>query len=123
MRLEMEALIGERHGSYSVHPDWVAGYQSCLQTRFAEINAIGKAIKTREQALLSGLDAETAVRTADAMARLTVYQMDVKHAVVKEVDNQKTFVKFYNYGNKLDEAPIDLEEREQPAAIELGGNR
>ncbi|MEM9235063.1 MAG: hypothetical protein AAGA69_12595, partial [Pseudomonadota bacterium] len=89
MRFQMEALIGDNYGSYSVHPDWLDGYQSCLEVRFEEIGDIKDAIDRRQQALLSGQDAENAVRAADAMARLSVYQLDVRKEIEAEVSAQK----------------------------------
>ena len=100
MRLQMEALIGDVHGSYTVHPDWVAGYQSCLEVRFDEIKDVREAIDARQQNLLNGEDGEAAMRAADAVARLMVYQIDVRKAVEAELQEQKAFVEFYNFGHK-----------------------
>lgn len=50
LRLQMETLIGDDYGSYSVHPDWVEGYKSCLTVRYAEIQEIGDAIDRRQKA-------------------------------------------------------------------------
>lgn len=102
LRQQMETLIGDNYGSYSVHPDWVEGYKNCLETRFAEIKEIKTAIERREKALLSGQDADAAVRAADAMARLTLYQLDVRKAIEAEVSEQKNFVKYYNTGNRAE---------------------
>ncbi|RFB03962.1 hypothetical protein [Parvularcula marina] len=100
LRLQMEALIGDNYGSYSVHPGWVDGYKDCLETRFDEIQQVKVAIDRRQQALLSGQNADSAVRAADAMARLSVYQLDVRKAVEAEVSEQKKFIAYYNTGNK-----------------------
>lgn len=117
MRTQMETLLGDKHGSYSVHPDWVEGYQNCLLTRYDEILTLGDTLMTRETELISGQTAEDAVRTADAMAHLKVYQLKIKRAVFKEVKNQKDFVVFYNTGST---PHPDAEQKERAKPMTIG---
>ena len=120
MRKQMEELIGDTYGSYSVHPDWVDSYQSCLQTRHQEIKEIGTAISKRQKDLMDGKDAEAALRMSDAMARLTVYRGEVKRAIEAEGKRQKDFVAYYNTGNKPREDMVP-EDRPVPSAIDISG--
>lgn len=118
MRKQMESLIGDTYGSYSVHPDWVDGYQSCLRARHQEIKEIGNAITKRQKDLMDGKDADAALRMSDAMARLTVYRGEVKRAIEAEGKRQKDFVAYYNTGNKPHE---DMTPEDKPKAIDLSG--
>lgn len=98
-RFQMEALIGDTFGSYTVHPDWMTLYQNCLLTRHEEVTTLKRVIAAQEAKLLSGENAANAVAGADTVARLSVYRLSVEKAVVKEVAAQKAFVKYYNTGN------------------------
>lgn len=104
MRYQMEALIGDTYGSYTVHPGWLKAYQECILTRDAEVKRLGAAIDARERALLDGADAESAQRAADVMARLAIYHLQVKTSVREEVRAQKDFVRYYNTGNRSETA-------------------
>lgn len=98
IRYQMTSLIGDNYGSYSVHPDWVEAYRNCLTTRFDETGRLKTAIDARRQALMGSNDGEAALRAADVMARLSVYQIKTRKAVEAEVAAQKAFVAYYNTG-------------------------
>lgn len=100
MRYEIEALISVEGGigSYAVHPDWLGVYQDCLQLRRAEIALMGGAITAQEAALLAGTEADAAVRGAEAIARLSVYQTQLKLTLNHETRAQRELVNYYNSG-------------------------
>lgn len=108
LRREMQALIGDTYGSYSVNPGWLRRYQSCVVTRAEEVRAVGKAINARQTELISRIGASEAVdapegggdamRAADLMARLSARQSAVKLAITREGRRQRAFVRYYNTG-------------------------
>ena len=126
LRRQMQVLIGDDYGSYSVNPGWLRRYQACVVARSQEVRAMGAAIRARQTALISrigeaeGEDEETAqdaMRAADLMARLSARQSDVKIEVAREGRRQRAFVEYYNTGefpDALREEPR-RPERQAPA--------
>ncbi|ADM09837.1 hypothetical protein PB2503_08919 [Parvularcula bermudensis HTCC2503] len=100
LRLQMTALIGDTYGSYSVHPDWVRAYKNCIVARWDEIQLLGRVIEAKEQALMSGKDAQSAVRVADAFARLETYRTQVENEIEKESQKQTALIAYYNSGDR-----------------------
>ena len=107
LRRQMQALIGDDYGSYSVNPGWLRRYQACVVTRAQEARAVGQAIRARQTELISRIGAaeaeddeaaQDAMRAADLMARLSARQSDVKIAVAREGRRQRAFVRYYNTG-------------------------
>jgi hypothetical protein len=107
LRFEMEALIGDTYGSYSVNPGWLNRYQNCLVARNQEQRLIGTAIDERRRQVLEANEGTAALRASDVMARLSVYQIEVKDAVQKEFAAQKEFVRYYNTGQRENADTVD----------------
>ncbi|WOI54604.1 hypothetical protein [Parvularcula sp. LCG005] len=98
LRYQMETLIGASMGSYSVHPEWINRYKSCIVQRNEEVKLIGSAIKAQQSAVIGANEGEAALRAADVMARLTVYQTRMKKAVKEEYKAQQSLISYYNSG-------------------------
>ena len=115
LRRDMQDLIGDTYGSYSVNPGWLRRYQACVLARSDEVRAIGRAVNARRTELISRVgsgedEAGDAMRAADLMARLAARQSDVKIAVAREGRRQRAFVGYYNTGefpDALRETPAD----------------
>ena len=118
LRDEMQQLIGDTYGSYSVNPGWLRTYQNCLLRRGEEADAIDTAIEARQRELIartaavseteSEADSEASLRAADLMARLSARQSTVRRALRQEGRMQQAFVRYYNTGKRpdiLNEAP------------------
>lgn len=118
LRDEMQQLIGDTYGSYSVNPGWLRAYQNCLLRRGEEADAIEAAIEARQRELISRTaaatgtedeaDSEASLRAADLMARLSARQSAVRRALRQEGRMQQAFVRYYNTGTRpdiLNEAP------------------
>ena len=110
LRREMQSLIGDTYGSYSVNPGWLRRYQDCVLTRAEEVRAVGRAIRARQTDLIARIGEEEedeeaaadAMRAADLMARLSARQSDVKLAISREGRMQRAFVRYYNTGEMPD---------------------
>ena len=121
LRRDMQRLIGDTYGSYSVNPGWLKRYQSCVLARSEETRAIGTAIRLRQRELIAANtdadegteEAEAALRAADLMARLSARQSAVKLAIRREARKQKALVQYYNTG----EMPEALKERPRRPAV------
>ena len=106
LRREMQALIGDEHGSYSVNPGWLRRYQSCVLRRAGETRALGDAIGARQRELIGRIGQEEeggdAMRAADMMARIAARQSEVQRGVAREGRMQRHFVRYYNTGDMPD---------------------
>ena len=124
LRRQMQSLIGDTYGSYSVNPGWLRRYQACVVARAEEVRAAGAAIRARQTDLISRIGseeaedvdaAEDAMRAADLMARLAARQSDVKIEVSREGRRQRAFVGYYNTG----EFPDALRETPKRAQVRV----
>ena len=129
LRDEMQQLIGDSYGSYSVNPGWLRTYQNCLLRRGEEADAIDTAIEARQRELIARTaaggeaaeeDSDAALRAADLMARLSARQSTVRRALRREGRMQQAFVRYYNTGKRPD---ILNEEPERPQVAVPAGER
>ena len=101
MRKGMEAaILNAAADEGAVHPEWFNAYSRCIRHRNAELKALGKVLRTRQQSLLEVTEGEDALNAADSMARLSTYHTKLRRAVREEVTAQSALVNLYNEKNR-----------------------
>lgn len=100
LRRQIEERIGDRPGSYNVHPGWPRSYAKCVTQRRADLGVVGKIIEQRRREIVASGQDEGATRLTRFIDRLGARYSQVKLDVHAEQQLINPFTRYYNTGEK-----------------------
>ena len=114
VRNDVEKIIGDRPGSYSVDIGWVKVYQNCLVQRRNEMDRLLKKVNQRQAEIVTAAGDDGASRQWDMIARVNARYSEVRLHLNSEFKRQADFVEYYNTGVMIYEDDTPEKRRRWP---------
>ncbi len=114
VRNDVEKIIGDRPGSYSVDIGWVKVYQNCLVQRRNEMDRLLKKVNQRQAEIVTAAGDDGASKQWDMIARVNARYSEVRLHLNSEFKRQADFVEYYNTGVMIYEDDTPARKRRWP---------